>query len=90
MLGYYPNSNATARGSSLNEKIQTLISLTFHKYLRWLTYIDATKDTNKHKHTQTQRTHTHTYTRLLTSKRTYINTCIITYIHAYIQTYIHT
>ena len=85
MLGYYPNSNAKPRGSSLNEKIQTLMSLTFHKYLCWLTYVDATKDTNKHKHTQTQKTHTHTYTRLLTSKYTYINTCINIYIHTYIR-----
>ena len=61
------------------------MSLTFHKYLCWLTYVDATKDTNKHKHTQTQKTHTHTYTRLLTSKYTYINTCINIYIHTYIH-----
>ena len=84
MLGYYPNSNAKPRGSNLNEKIQTLISLTFHKHLCWLTYIDTTKHTNKHKHTQAQKPHIHTYTHLLASKHTYINTCLHTYIHRYI------
>ena len=79
MLGYYPNSNAKLRDSNLNEKIKTLISLTFHKHLCWLEYIDTSKHTNKHKHTQTQKTQIHTYTHLLTSKHTYINTCIHTY-----------
>ena len=88
MLGYYPNSNAKPRGSNLNKKIQTLISLTFHKHLCWLTYIETSKSTNKHKYTQTQKTHIHTYTHLLTSKHTYINTCIHTYKYTY--KHIHT
>ena len=71
MLGYYPNSNDKPRGSDLNEKLQALISLTFHKHLCWLTYIDTGKHINKHNYTQT---HIHTYTHLLTSKHTYINT----------------
>ena len=79
MLGYYPNSNDKPRVSNLNEKLQTLISLTFHKHLCWLTYIDIGKHINKHNYTQTQKTHIHTYTHLLTSKHTYINTCIHTY-----------
>ena len=49
MLEYYRSSNAKPRGSNLNEKIQTPISLTFQKRLSWLTYIDASKHTNKHK-----------------------------------------
>ena len=61
MLGYNPNSNAKLRDSNLNEKIQTLISLTFHKHLCWLEYIDTSKHKNKHKHTQTQKTHSHIY-----------------------------
>ena len=61
MLGYYPNSNPKLRDSNLNEKIQTLISLTFHKHLCWLEYIDTSKHKNKHKHTQTQKTHSHIY-----------------------------
>ena len=77
MLGYYPNSNDKPRVSNLNEKLQTLISLTFHKHLCWLTYIN--KHINKHNYTQTQKTHIHTYTHLLTSKHTYINTYIHTY-----------
>ena len=79
MLEYYSNSNAKPRGSNLNKKIQTLISLTFHKHLCWLTYTETSKSMNKHKYTQTQKTHIHTYTHLLTSKHTYINTCIHTY-----------
>ena len=79
MLGYYPNSNAKPRGSNLNKKIQTLISLTFHKHLCWLTYIETSKITNN------------TYTHLLTLN---IGTCIHTYKYTYkhIQTdiYIHT
>ena len=91
MLGYYPNSNAKARGSNLNEKIQTLISLTFHKHLCWLAYIYTSNIQINIKHTQTQKTHIHTYKHLLTSKHTYINTCIHTYIYTYkhIHTYIH-
>ena len=50
------------RGSSLNKKTQTLISLTFHKHLCWLRYIETSKPTNKHKHTQTQKTHSHIHT----------------------------
>ena len=81
MLGYYPNSKAKLRGSNLNKKIQTLISLTFHKHLFW-PYIETSKSTNKHKYTQTQKTHIHTYKHLLTSKHTYIN--MYTYIKIYI------
>ena len=92
MLGHYPNSNPKPRGSNLNKKIQELISLTFHKHLCWLTYIETSKRTNKHKHTQTLKTHIYTYTHLLiTSKHTYINTCIHnTYIRINIYTQIHT
>ena len=38
------------------EEIQTFISVTFHKHLCWLIYIDTSKYTNKHKQTQTQET----------------------------------
>ena len=82
MLRYYPNSNAKARGSNLNEKMQTLISLTFHKHLCWLAYIDTSNIQINIKHTQTQKTHIHTYKHLLTSKHTYIN--MYTYIKIYI------
>ena len=60
MLGYYSNSNAKLKGSNLNEKIQTLISLNFHR----LSNIDTNKHTNKRKHTHTKKhtfTHIHTY-----------------------------
>ena len=67
MVGCYPNNNSKPRGSQLNEKKQTLISLTFHKHLCWLTYIETSKSTSKHKHKQTPKTHIHTYTYLLTS-----------------------
>ena len=71
MLRYYPNSNAKPRGSNLNKKkVQTLISLTFHKHLCRLTYIETSKSMNKHKQTQTQKTQIHTYIHLLTSKHT--------------------
>ena len=60
MLEYYRSSNAKPRGSNLNEKIQTPISLTFQKRLSWLTYIDASKHTNKHKtYTNTKNTNSH-------------------------------
>ena len=81
MLRYYPNSNAKPKGSNLNKKIQTLISLTFHKHLCWLTYIETSKSMNKHKYTQTPKTHIHTHTHLLTSKHKFINTC--THTHKY-------
>ena len=83
MLGYYPNCKAKLRGSNLNKKIQTLISLTFHKHRCWLTCIETSKSKNKHKHTQTPKTHILTYTYLLTSKHTNINTCIHTYVYTY-------
>ena len=92
MLRYYPNGNAKARGSNLNEKMQTLISLTFHKHLCWVIYIETSKSTNEQKHTKPPKTNIHTYTYLLTSKHTNINTCIHTYTHTYIymHKYIHT
>ena len=62
MLGYYPISNVKSRGSNLKEKIQTLVSWTFHKHLCGLTYIYTTIHTNKHKHTNTKQTHTGTDT----------------------------
>ena len=62
MQRYYPNNNAKPRGSNLNEKIQILISWTFHKHLCGFTYIDTSIHTNKHKHTQTHNKHTYTLT----------------------------
>ena len=72
------------------KKIQTPISLTFHKHLCWLIYIDRSKNTNKHKQTQTQETLIHIYSHILTSKHTYtyINICI--HIYTYINIDIHT
>ena len=98
MLGYYPNGNDKPRGSNLNEKIQTLISLTFHKHLCWLIYIDTNKHINNHIQTQTQETPIHIYSRQLNNKQIQINTCIHTYMYTYqhihtytqIYTYIHT
>ena len=61
MLGYYANGNAKPRGSNLKEKVQTLVSWTFHKQLCGLTYTDTTMHINKHKHTQTQKSCKPTY-----------------------------
>ena len=72
MLGYYPNISAKPRGSNLNGKIQTFISLTFHKHLCWLTYIDKGKHTNKHKYTQHIHIHIHTHAYIHTHKHTHM------------------
>ena len=75
-----------------NEKIQNLISWTFHKHLCWLTYNDTSKHTNKPKHIQTHKKHTFTHTHLLTRRHTYINVFIHIYIYIciYIYTYTYT
>ena len=80
MLGYYPNSNAKPRGSSLKAKVQSLVLWTFRKHLCGLTYIDSTIHTNIHNTQYTTITPTH--------KHTYLQITIDILANAYIHTYI--
>ena len=81
MLGYYPNSNAKPKGSSLQAKVQSLVLWTFCKQLCGLTYIDSTIHTNIHntQYTTIIPTHKHTYLQITIHilAHAYIHTCII-------------